>query len=173
MITLQKELTGKILDIGGGGEAVIGRLYGHQVIAIDNRQEELGEAPDVCQKRLMDATALTFPEGTFDHVTVFYTLMYMTAEEQREAIREAVRVLKPGGELYIWDCDIDSAYPEPFCVDLEIQLPDTKISTTYGIGKLDTQNMASIRKMCLEAGLSCEAEHRVAEGFSLRFIKGE
>ena len=27
-ITLKKELTGSILDIGGGGEGIIGRLYG-------------------------------------------------------------------------------------------------------------------------------------------------
>ena len=33
-----------MLDIGGGGEGVIGRLYGRQVVAIDNRQEELDEA---------------------------------------------------------------------------------------------------------------------------------
>lgn len=172
MITLQKELTGKILDIGGGGEAVIGRLYGHQVIAIDNRQEELGEAPDVCQKRLMDATALTFPDGTFDHVTAFYTLMYMTTEEQKQTIREAVRVLKLGGSLHIWDCDIVSAYPEPFCVDLEIRLPEERIRTTYGIGKLDAQSMASIREMCVEAGLSCEVEYIADEGFFLRCEKG-
>lgn len=172
MITLQKELTGKILDIGGGGEAVIGRLYGGQVTAIDNRQEELDEAPEVCQKQRMDATKLTFSDGTFDHVTAFYTLMYMTAEEQKQAIREAARVLKPGGALHIWDCDIVSAYPEPFCVDLEIRLPEERICTTYGIGKLDAQSMASIRQMCLEAGLSCEAECIAAEGFFLQCKKG-
>ena len=44
-IVLQKELQGKILDIGGGGEGIIGRLYGPQVIAIDYRQDELDEAP--------------------------------------------------------------------------------------------------------------------------------
>ena len=44
MIKLQADLRGSILDIGGGGEGVIGRLYGRQVVAIDNRQEELDEA---------------------------------------------------------------------------------------------------------------------------------
>ena len=47
-ITLKKELTGSILDIGGGGEGIIGRLYGSRVTAIDNREEELDEAPDSC-----------------------------------------------------------------------------------------------------------------------------
>ena len=40
MIELKKELNGRILDIGGGGEGIIGRLYREQVVAIDNRQEE-------------------------------------------------------------------------------------------------------------------------------------
>ena len=61
-IVLQKELQGKILDIGGGGEGIIGRLYGPQVIAIDYRQDELDEAPASCEKRLMDATALDFAD---------------------------------------------------------------------------------------------------------------
>lgn len=79
-ISLSKTLTGSILDIGGGGEGIIGRLYGGQVTAIDNRADELAEAPDTCSKLLMDATALTFPNGSFDHVTCFYTLLYMDGE---------------------------------------------------------------------------------------------
>ena len=50
MIILEHELEGSILDIGGGGEGTIGRLYGTQVIAIDNRQEELDEAPEGFEK---------------------------------------------------------------------------------------------------------------------------
>lgn len=49
-IRLQKKLNGSILDIGGGGEGVIGQLYGQQVVAIDKLQEELDEAPCVCKK---------------------------------------------------------------------------------------------------------------------------
>ena len=42
---LTQELTGSILDVGGGGEGIIGRRYGSAVTVIDNRQEELDEAP--------------------------------------------------------------------------------------------------------------------------------
>ena len=38
------------------------RLYGTQVIAIDNRQEELDEAPEGFEKVLMDARSLTSDE---------------------------------------------------------------------------------------------------------------
>lgn len=47
-IEIKEKLDGSILDIGGGGEAVIGQIYKDRVTAIDNRQEELDGAPDCC-----------------------------------------------------------------------------------------------------------------------------
>lgn len=109
VIEIDSDLKGSILDIGGGGEAVIGQMYGNRVTAIDNCQEEIDEAPDCCTKLLMDAGELSFSDGSFDNVTFFYTLMYMTKETQRKAIREAACVLKEGGRMCIWDCTILSA----------------------------------------------------------------
>ena len=43
MISILKEFSGRILDVGGGGEGVIGRVYGPQVTAIDISAEELAE----------------------------------------------------------------------------------------------------------------------------------
>lgn len=171
MILLKKEWKGSILDIGGGGEGVIGRLYGKQVLAIDNCQEELDEAPAGFAKALMDATSLSFADASFDHVTFFFSLMFMGREEQRRALLEAARVLKPGGEMHIWDCDIVSAYPEPFCVDVGVQLPREQIHTTYGIGKRDGQDEASIIRMCEGAGLRLMGRRDETAGFSLRFQK--
>ena len=54
IINIDNDLKGSILDIGGGGEAIIGQMYGDRVTAIDNRQEELDEAPNCCTKLLMD-----------------------------------------------------------------------------------------------------------------------
>lgn len=171
MIQLTKEFAGRILDIGGGGEGVIGRLYREQVIAIDNRQEELDEAPAGFAKVLMDATELKFPGASFDHVTFFFTLMFMNAEEQRSSLLEAARVLKTDGELHIWDCDIAAAYPEPFCIDVEVQLPVERISTTYGVGKLDAQSHASISRICTDAGLRIVRKSMGKDGFYLRCKK--
>ena len=68
-LSLQKDLTEPILDLGGGGEGVIGLIYGGQVTAIDNRQEELDEAPKGPVKLVMDAAALAFAGGSFQTVT--------------------------------------------------------------------------------------------------------
>lgn len=170
-IKLDNELKGEILDIGGGGEGVIGQIYQQQVIAIDNNQEELDEAPDVCRKMLMDATSLCFKEGEFDHVTAFYSLMYMTGEEQRKAINEMFRVLKYGGTLHIWDTIIRCAYPEPFIVSLDIDANGTSIHTTYGIVKTDLQDMELFINMCQEAGMTLVRKTMDKEQFYLQFCK--
>lgn len=171
MITLKKEFNGKILDIGGGGEGVIGRLYTNQVVAIDIRQDELDEAPAGFEKILMDATQLDFKDNSFDHVTSFYTLMFMDTEDQRRAISEAARVLASDGELHIWDCDIPSANPDPFLIDVIVRLPNEQISTTYGVIKQDTQSEKSIAEMCANAGLKLTGRSQSEYGFYLRFQK--
>ena len=152
-IEIKEELNGSILDIGGGGEAVIGQIFKDRVTAIDNCQEELDEAPDCCLKELMDATDLSFPDESFDTVTFFYTLMYMTDDTQRKSICEAARVLKTGGMMHIWDCNISSAYPDPFIVDLHIQSDEKNIRTSYGIVKMDTQSSNSVVRQLEHVGL--------------------
>lgn len=172
-ISLHPTLTGTILDIGCGGEGIIGRLYNDAVTGIDNWKQELDEAPNGFSERLMDATALEFDDNTFDHATFFYSLMYMTSKEQQKAIAEVARVLKPDGEVHIWDCDIASAYPKPFCVDLTIYLPAEQISTSYGIVKMDAQSKSSILQMCREAGLALMFEHSEDIHFDLHLKKEE
>ena len=62
-LQLTPQWTGSILDVGGGGEGIIGRLYGEQVIAIDNCQEELDEAPDGFQKDMDGRLPYDLPGG--------------------------------------------------------------------------------------------------------------
>lgn len=152
-VEIRKNITGSILDIGGGGECIIGRIFGAQVTAIDSSREELDEAPDCCEKLLMDAAALSFPDESFDNITFFYSLMFMNSETQEKAIAEAVRVLKPGGELYIWDCDIDSAYPDPFIVDLDVVSDLLSVHTAYGIIKDGKQDSDMVLRYLAGAGV--------------------
>lgn len=154
MIEIKADLIGSILDIGGGGEAVIGQIYGDNVLAIDISQKELDEAPDCCQKQLMDARDLHFPDESCDNITFFYSLMYMTEKTQRKSILEAVRVLKSGGSICIWDSDIDSAYPNPFVVHLDICSGDSLIHTSYGIVKPGKQSSETILRFLKDAGIS-------------------
>lgn len=166
-----RRLRGRILDVGGGGEGVIGRLYPRQVVAIDRDERELFAPPGDFERLLMDATALTFPDASFDAATFLYSLMFMTADEQRAALTEAVRVLRPGGRLCIWDCAFDRAYPEPFSVNLTIDLAGELLRTTYGICKLDGQFMEQIAGFCVANGLRPLLAEENGAHFYLEFEK--
>ena len=171
MLSLRKELTGSILDVGGGGEGVIGRLYGPSVTIIDHCQEELDEAPCSCPKLLMDAASLAFADASFENVTFFYSLMYMNRPVQSAALSEAVRVLKPGGRLLLWDCEITSAYPEPFLAELDIRWAQERICTTYGIVKPDPQSMEDFLNLCRGNGLTLLKTETASGHFYLEFRK--
>jgi ubiquinone/menaquinone biosynthesis C-methylase UbiE len=60
------------------------------------RQSGLGREADL---RLGDAQALEFPEESFD--TIVCTLALCTIPDERQAVREAHRVLRPGGCLLL------------------------------------------------------------------------
>ena len=97
------EASGYILDIGGGGEGIISRLKGEQVIAIDPSRRELEEAPSGPLKIVMDATDLQFLDSTFLTATSFFTLMYVKASDHERVFSEVHRVLKLGGRFLVWD----------------------------------------------------------------------
>jgi ubiquinone/menaquinone biosynthesis C-methylase UbiE len=61
-----------------------------------HRAEQLGRAVDLC---VGDAQALDFPDECFD--TVVFTLALCTIPDDRKAVAEARRVLRPGGRL-LW-----------------------------------------------------------------------
>ena len=98
------DLKGRILDIGGGGEGIIGQYKGTSVIAIDKLKGELEEAANGDYlKIIMDAGDLKFLDATFDTVTAFYMFMYVPIDRREQIFREVFRVLKPGGDFIVWD----------------------------------------------------------------------
>ncbi len=127
---------GYVLDIGGGGEGVIGRLEGLLVIAIDCREDELAEAPKGPLKIFMDAKDLKFLDASFGAVTAFFSFMYFDEEaDLKAALSEAFRVLKAGGCLHVWDVDIAAlpASDKPlFAVPLKYIVNGIVFEAAYG-----------------------------------------
>lgn len=129
------EADGWILDIGGGGEGIIGRLKGAQVVAIDPLAHELEGTPAGPLKILMDARQLQFLDETFHTVTAFFSLMYIQRADHEQVFREVWRVLAPGGRFFIWDANLTRpAAPDKdmVMIHLHVKLPNYEVLTGYG-----------------------------------------
>ena len=130
------EMKGRIIDIGGGGEGIIGQLGGQKVIAIDPSKRELEEAPEnKALNIIMDAKDLKFLDSTFDSATSFFTLMYIPVEDHKKVFEELYRVLKDGGEFYFWDLiipDRKDSKEEVYIITLKVKINEKLIETGYG-----------------------------------------
>lgn len=150
------EASGHILDIGGGGEGIIGRLKGQQVIAIDSNRRELEEAPAGPLKIVMNATDLQFLDGSFGVVTSFFTLMYIKGDEHRKVFEEVFRVLLPGGRLLLWDVEFPRRGDEKkdiIVLPLTVKLPGEDVSAVYGVRWLiDGRTLRDYLRLAREAG---------------------
>jgi SAM-dependent methyltransferase len=94
----------RTLDVGCGEGRVARDLAarGHVVTAIDASPTLLRyarEADPTGQYLVADGAALPFPDGAFDLVVAYNTLMDIA--DMPGAVREAVRVLAPGGRFCI------------------------------------------------------------------------
>jgi len=168
---------GWILDIGGGGEGVIGQLMGSQVVAIDRRMEELEEATPGPLKIVMDAGDLQFLDETFSAITAFFCLMYIREEESlRMILREAYRVLKPGGQLWVWDASIpkrEGITQEVFVVPVQIELPGGKrIETGYGqLWPKDVRDGNYYERLAAEVGFESVSLEEGDAQMMIKFMK--
>ena len=170
------DAVGHMLDIGGGGEGVIGQLKGEQVIAVDPSRRELVEAPPGPLKIVMDGRELKFLDGTFQTATAFFTLMYLHEKADCEGVfHETSRVLGPGGRFLIWDAVI------PTCLDpekeivafhLKVELPDREISTGYGTRwPAEETNLAYYVSIAESAGFAVRSQEDRGAHFMLELTK--
>lgn len=108
LLRLVHQHQGTVLDVGcglGGTTRYLTRYYSpDQVHGINISAYQLeecrGRAPN-CHFHLMPAEALTFPENTFDTIISVEAACHFHG--RREFLSEAMRVLKPGGELVVAD----------------------------------------------------------------------
>jgi len=166
---------GYVLDVGGGGEGIIGRLAGDRVVAIDASRRELEEAPDGPLKIVMNVCDLAFLSGSFETATCFFSLMYLRAEERWDAIQQIARVLKPGGKLLIWDTEIPVWEPgtdELIVVPLLVQTPEEEILTGYGVSwEGREQSAEAVVALGHAAGLEVTLRQTQGSVFHLEMVK--
>jgi len=169
------ELSGRILDIGGGGEGIIGIYKGAQVIAIDRKKSELEEAIDGDYlKIIMDAKDLQFLDGTFETVTAFYLFMYVPMENRKEIFEEIYRVLKEGGELVLWDMVITKKgenNKELYGAEVKVIIGDKEIDTAYGTHWNKEQDLKYFIDLGKKIGFKVSSKEEVGKKIFIRFQK--
>jgi SAM-dependent methyltransferase len=118
---------GHAIDLGAGsGRAGIGLLlarprarvtaldlYSGYYGIVDNTPQRLlanaavAGVRDRIDVRAGDMTALPFPDGSFDGAISSFAIDHLPRAQRGEALREAARVLRPGGELLLIIVNID------------------------------------------------------------------
>jgi ubiquinone/menaquinone biosynthesis C-methylase UbiE len=127
---------GYILDVGGGGEGIIGILKGERVVAVDTHKCELEEAPAGPLKIVMDAAQLQFLDGAFGAATAFFSLMYVRETADLERIfGEVYRVLRASAPFLVWDALVPRREDETrslYGIPLTIHVAEREVCTGYG-----------------------------------------
>ncbi len=177
-LNLSPTLTEKrILDVGGGGEGVIGRLYQERVTAIDRLKDTLLETRNRAVKCVADAQNMPFLEETFDAVTSFYTMMYMDKTERFKSLKEIHRVLVKGGRFYIWDIEMppaESLSKTVFVANIELNFTheNTSVKTGYGVAMSPSGlSYESLLKVCTHFNFTCIEQHLDGTHYHLVFEK--
>ena len=107
---LAHELAGEVLSIGGLWQDAEVSPPGASLTVADLSEQMLRQRAQARTRIRADARALPFRSRTFDHVVLPLVLHHITGssggggraqEAAGEAIREARRVIRPGGKLWI------------------------------------------------------------------------
>ena len=167
---------GHILDIGGGGEGIIGLLKGQDVVAIDINKRELEEAAEGALKIVMDTQDLQFLDDSFNTATAFFSLMFLKEEGAHQKVFDEIfRVLRPGGRFLIWDTNIseqpDVSQPS-YAVLLTVQVKDQEIETGYGQPwPTEIHDLAFYVRLSKNIGFQIEGHEIDGHFFSLQIKK--
>lgn len=169
------EMDGRILDIGGGGEGVIGQFKGEQVIAIDPSKRELeGANESKALNIIMDAKDLKFLDNTFDSVSTFFTMMYIPLTDHKEIFKEIHRVLKKRGEFFLWDLVIpkrENDEKELYIVLLKIKVHEKLIDSGYGAKWEKEQDANHFLRLAKEVGFEVLEQKIEEDIFYIKFKK--
>ncbi len=166
------ETKGFILDIGGGGEGIIGKLNGKQVVAIDTRERELEETENEALKIVMDATDLKFLPKSFSLCTAFFSLMYIPKDKHFVVFQEIYKTLTENGRFMLWDVRIPKVKEEykEFIVPLRIQMFDEIVETGYGV-KWHIQDIEYFKSLAQQTKFRIVNEWNKEEIFYLEMAK--
>lgn len=114
----------KILDLMGGNGAVASRLYEYALRlgvslnlgVMDAFSKQLEKAPAYLERIVGDIRKMPSESESYDIIIVKMGLHELSLAEQKIAVREVYRTLKPQGNLVLWMVGLENlAQQETFC----------------------------------------------------------
>jgi ubiquinone/menaquinone biosynthesis C-methylase UbiE len=121
----------KLLELGCGVGAVLGIMAQHfpgaSFAGIDIEPKQIHQAQQYLQTlqtpggdkpaidlRVGDAARLPWPDNHFDHLYGIWFLEHVPLAQGQAILKEAYRVLKPGGKIYLHEADLMTflTYPQ-------------------------------------------------------------
>lgn len=134
-----------VLEVGGGRSGLTRLLFPQAHVINVDVDESLADAPCNRQEGVRfvcgDATRLEFPDASFDAVTMFDVIEHVP--DDRRAMSEALRVLKPGGYLLVSTPNEHWRFPyyrfmAPICSSEEEQLAEWgHVRRGYSVAQLE------------------------------------
>lgn len=120
----------KVLEIGGGRSGMASYLYpGADITTLDMDPSFATQQPANASSRFVcgDARSLPFPDDEFGVVTLFDVLEHIVEDDR--AVREALRVTRPGGFVLVSTPDAGWHYPthswmKRFCPDESVLMKE-------------------------------------------------
>lgn len=107
----ERRKTGKVLDLGGGGgrHSIVMAEAGLEVVLADTSPSGIAHGEKLAREKQVSVTGvqcsaddLPFDDDSFDGVLCFGVLYYLDPETYARSLREIYRVLKPGGDAFVY-----------------------------------------------------------------------
>jgi ubiquinone/menaquinone biosynthesis C-methylase UbiE len=134
---------------------VLGTDLSGQMVAVARQRAADQQVSNVTFKR-MDAETLDFPAATFDAVLCSLGLMYVP--DPQRAVREWLRVLKPGGRVAIavWGKRANCGWSPVFPI-VEAEVDSDVCPLFFSLGEPD-----ALAQLCKDAGFGAVRQRRIA-----------
>jgi ubiquinone/menaquinone biosynthesis C-methylase UbiE len=141
-------------SVGAGG-SVLGTDLSGEMIEVARQRAGEQRAANVTFQR-MDAETLDLPDASFDVVLCSLGLMYVP--DPQRAVREWLRVLKPGGRIAIavWGKRVNCGWSPVFPI-VEAEVESDVCPLFFSLGEPD-----ALAQLCKDAGFGAVRQRRIA-----------